>query len=102
MSPLLNNGITRTIFVPSGKIPFYNKVLNICCRGLLDVNYFYLNTYQYHHDLFTFVVLFTRLKTLSSVTDFLNNVFSTLSYKYPVNTSLLVGILFARDGPIFT
>ena len=47
-------------------------------------------------------MLFTRFIISSSVTGLRNNVSSTLSDKYLVRTSLLLGILFARDGPTFT
>ena len=43
-------------------------------------------------------MFFTSFIISSSVTDFRNNVSSTLSDKYLVKTSLLLGILFARDG----
>ena len=47
-------------------------------------------------------MLFTRFIISSSVTGLSNNVSSTLSDKYLVRTSLLLGILCARDGPTFT
>ena len=47
-------------------------------------------------------MLFTSFIISSSVTGFRNNVSSTLSDKYLVKTPLLLGILFAKDGPTFT
>ena len=63
-----------------------------------------LDTYQIGHDLLICCSLhfFTCCIMYSSVTGCKNIVSSILSGKKCVKLSLLLGILFASDGPIFT
>ena len=81
MFPLLNNGITRAIFILSGNIPFSREILNIFFKGTTIYGIKFLIRHKSSssrpYDFLGFT-LATNCKMSTSVTGFKNNAFLTL------------------------
>ena len=81
MFPLLNNVITRAIFILSGKTPFSRERLNICFKGttIYGIKFLmrHISSKSCPIDFLGFT-LATNCKMSTSVTGFKNNEFLTL------------------------